>query len=288
MGIKRKKYLWLALGCILVVNGFILSKVYINRSQVIEHLELTERELRLPYDYGFRKEDSSARVSLQWATPNTEQLEKGLETWRWYHDRRLLLSQTHFESFQFPVCSQDYSQAPKQQRKREAWVLLEFNGKSYADFVARAEQHNSAVQSTQLDADATDAAKKELVEKQKDAAEFLNSAKTRQSRLFVIDAAADKKLLEIAKAQRASTEGAALLIVPAEIQADYSRCDKNSEPNRIQVMNLSVESLYIPRELARDFFADASSQEQKFVAEVFYGRLYEPWVGNFKLMNSKP
>jgi len=269
--------LWLALGCVLLVNGFMLGKVYFNRSEVIATLELTERELRLPYGYGFEKEDSSARVSLQWSTPVRAPVDPGLESWHWYHDRQLQLSEDHFASFNFAACSETY----RVERKKPGWVLLEFNGSSYADFVARAEQHHASLQNSQP-ANDTEAAKKELSEKQKNAAEFLRSAKATQSRLFIVDAAADRQLLERARDKRPLTDGARLLVVPADIQPSYTRCDKDIQlGTAIQVMNLAVESLYIPRELARDF-KNESSQSTKFIADIYYGRFYEPWVAGFK------
>lgn len=273
---------WLVLGCIVAVNGFMLGKVYLNRSKVVAAIELTERELRTPYGYSFAGEDSSLRVSLQWAAVNKESV-NAQETWAWYPDRRLELSATHFNSFEFPACTNDY----RNPRKKSGWVLLEFNGRAYQDFVARAEQHHAAVHASAPSA-ATEFAEKELSERKQSAKEFLQSAKTKQSRLFVIDAAADKALLDSVVANYDRPAGATLLIVPAEVQPDYNRCDeKNESKTGVQITNLAVESLYVPREFARDFPTNAPSTEQPFSARIAYGRFYEPWVTEFNLSEGR-
>lgn len=274
-----KKLVWLAVGCILLVNAFMLGKVYINRSAVIAQLELSERELQLPYNYGFTKEDSSARVSLRWATPNTEPINIELNHWRWQHDRSLQLSAAHFVSFQFPVCTQK----TRFRQKQSGWVLLEFNGKSYTDYVAQVEQYHQLIMGLTATANG-ELAEKELAEKRKSATEFLTAAQTTNSRLFLIDAAAERELLEAVQRERQSSSTGNLVIVPAEVRADFYRCDNNEKrTTEVVIDSLAVESLYIPNRLASDFPSDDHRRPTvKFTALVNYGRLYEPWISNLQ------
>lgn len=274
-----KKLVWLAVGCILLVNAFILGKVYINRSAVIAQLELSERELQLPYNYGFSKEDSSARVSLRWATPNTEPINIELNHWRWQHDRSLQLSAAHFASFQFHACTQK----TRLHQKQSGWVLMEFNGKSYTDYVAQVEQYHQLIMGLTATANG-ELAEKELAEKRKDATEFFTAAQTTNSRLFLIDAAAERELLEAVQRERQSANSGQLIIVPAELRAGYYRCDNNEKrTTEVIVDNLAVESLYIPNRLATDFPSDNNMRPTvKFSALVNYGRLHEPWISNLQ------
>lgn len=279
MNNKTRPLLWLAVGCILLVNAFILGKVYVNRSAVTAQLELSERELQFPYNYGFAKEDSSARVNLRWATPNHKPITIELNQWRWHYDRSLSLSAAHFASFTFPDCNQK----TRLQQKRRGWVLLEFNGKSYADYVAQVEQYQQLIMGLTA-TENTELAEKELTEKRKDAHELLTSARTSQSRLFVIDAAAGRELLEAAQRERQSTTTGNLIIVPADLRAGYYRCDhKEQRTTDIIVDNLSVESLYIPNRLASDFPIDDKARANvKFTVLVNYGRLHEPWISKLQ------
>ncbi len=275
----NNKLLWLAMGFVLLVNAFVLGRVYVNRTQVVAQLQLSERELRLPYNYGFAREDSSARVSLQWATPHTEPVDPGVDEWHWYHDRGLQLSEAHFASFNFPACEK----TNRIHHKQGGWVLLEFNGQSYVDYVARAERYHTLIQNL-APASNTGLAEKELANKRKGAVELLEAAKKSKSRLFAIDAAADRDLLELSMRRRQLADGATLFMVPADIQTGYNRCDKpEKRTTDIQIANLAVESLYIPNALANDFPHDGDARQKiRFIADIYYGRLFEPWINNIK------
>lgn len=273
-----KKLLWLAVGLVLLVNAFILGKVYVNRSEVIAQLQLSERELRLPYNYGFTKEDSSARISLNWTTPNTEPIDVDLNQWSWRYNHRLQLNKAHFSSFQFPDCAQE----SRLSQKRSAWVLLELNGRSYAEYVAQAEQYHALIMGL-MPATNTGWSEKKLADKRKGAIDFLTAAKTANSRLFVIDAAAERELLEAAQRERQTTADGQLLIVPAELRAGHYRCDgKEKRTTEVIIDSLAVESLHIPKHLAHNFPQDGDAKSKpKFTAEISYGRLFEPWISSF-------
>lgn len=274
-----KKLLWLAVGTVLLVNAVILGKVYLNRSEVSAQLHLSERELQLPYNYGFAKEDSSARVNLRWTTPNTEPIDIEMNSWRWQYDRRLQLSDAHFASFKFPTCAQK----TRLRQKQMAWVLLEFNGPGYADYVAQVEQHHALIMGLKPETN-SELSAEQLQDKRKEVSDFLADAKTSSPRLFVIDAAAERDLLEAAVRAHPENSTSKLLIVPAEVRASYYRCDEpKAKTTEIQIENLAVESLYIPKHLAQGFPQDgAAKAKAKFIAEIHYGRLHEPWINSLR------
>jgi hypothetical protein len=277
---STKKLVWLAVACVLVVNAIILGRVFFNRSEVIATLQLSERELRFPYNYGLEKEDSSKRVSLRWTTLNSDPVSIHDSKWRWQFDNTLVISPAHYSSFQFPTCEKE-----KHQRyKKGAWVLLEFNGTSYADYVDKAEQYYTLVQN-QEPTSASKLSEKDLKEKREDAEKFLQEAKNSATRLFVIDAAAERGSLEAAIQAQQISGHAKLLIVPAEVEANYNyQCNHaKNEEREIRITNLSVPSLYIPKDFAQDLtFNDEGKSNSSFTAVVNYGRLYEPWISSLK------
>ncbi len=162
-----------------------------------------------------------------------------------------------------------------------AWALLEFNGKNYADFVEQAERHYAFIKKGEFQVE-SDLSKKELEENIKNTEKFLEDAKETSTRLFVIDAAAERELLEHSLSAHTADNTGRLIIVPAEIKSSYSRCNKDStKSTEIYIANLAVESLYMPKELAeRIEFDKSTSLKTHFIADVVYGRLYEPWINN--------
>lgn len=278
--ITTKKLVWLAVAVVLLINAAIMGKVLFNRSEVIAKLQLSERELQLPFNYGFTREDSSKRVSLRWMVPNNEPIDVAvnsveLNSWRWHYERRLQLSDAHFASFNFPSCEKK----ARLQQKQSAWVLVEFNGQSYNDYVAQAEAYHRLIMGL-APIDSPGLSEKELGERRKDATEFFTAAKNSTSRLFVIDAAAERGLLEARLRDHPKTADSNLLILPAGVHAGYYRCEKSdAKKTDVRIDSLAVESLYIPKDLAPNFALDNNARSNlKFTAEINYGRLYEPWI----------
>lgn len=199
---EAKKLLLLAVITVLGVNAFILGKVWLNRSVVVAELTLSERELDMPYHWGMAKEDSSLRLNLIWTMPEPMPSED-----EWYYlsrqqQRILRLQQPQFASFRFGSCTDGY-----QRQQRSGWVLLEFNGQSYQDYLKQAEQHYAVIQqrliaeaAAELNAgmaqDRLQAAAKRRQEQQQRAEEQWRVAREEATRLFVIDAAADRNLLQ--------------------------------------------------------------------------------------------
>ncbi|HAW93449.1 MULTISPECIES: DUF4824 family protein [unclassified Arsukibacterium] len=271
-----KKLLWLAVATVVTVNGVILSKVFINRSAILAEFPLTERELRLPNQYGFAGENSGKRIGLKWTTPNPEPIS---DEWQYQYrhtNRAISVSDAHFASFQFQPC------LPGRYRRQQqrAWVLLEFNGQSYADYLTEAEQYYALVQQVNPELTA-----EVQLEQQQRAADLLQTANERATRLYVIDAAATAELLQPVLAARPTTADSRLVIVPAEIQASYHRCAKTEQTklNEIIVTRLAVQSLYVPKRLAAALPQNNDKIESEPLrAIIYYGKLHEPWISNLE------
>lgn len=277
---STKKLVWFAVAFVLIVNAIILGKVFFNRSEVITTLQLSERELQFPYNYGFKKEDSSKRLSIQWTALNSSPVSLDYNDLRWQFDRTLVLSPAHYSTFQFPSCDND----KRQLNKKSGWVLLEFNGQSYTDYVAKTEQYYNLIHNQEPTSD-SELAKKELKEKREDADKLLQEARSSITRLIAIDAVATRSVLEEVIQARNISGKTKLLIVPAEVEVNYRySCNhpKNKESD-IFINELSVSSLYIPKDFVQELtFNHEGKSNSSFTAVVNYGRLHEPWISSLK------
>ncbi|RZA03104.1 MAG: DUF4824 family protein [Moraxellaceae bacterium] len=276
----------LAIACIVTVNGFILTKVYLNRSEVKLQLTLSERELHLPPNYGFNKEDSSARLNINWNTPFTKPITTQTDHWDWENNRYLSLSDKHYASFNFLPCEKKHRLTHKQQ----AWVLLEFNGASYSDYIVQAKQYHELIHSLKP-ATNTAFSENELNEKRKQASDLYTKAQNSVSRLFVIDAATKRELLISAQNQRQASDEGHLFIVPAELHAGFYRCNKDDtqrKENEVRIESLAIESLFIPKSFAKPILAEKdASSKLHFAVDIAYGRFYEPWVRDVRYCSNK-
>lgn len=294
---EAKKLLLLAVITVLGVNAFILGKVWLNRSVVVAELTLSERELDMPYHWGMAKEDSSLRLNIAWTTPWLTPNED-----EWYYlsrqqQRILRLQQPQFASFRFGSCTDGY-----QRQQRSGWVLLEFNGQSYQDYLKQAEQHYAVIQqrliaeaAAELNAgmaqDRLQAAAKRRQEQQQRAEEQWRVAREEATRLFVIDAAADRNLLQQTLAKHSGPTAGQLLLVPADIQLSYTWCqnDKAAKQPEVLINRLAVQSLYVAKPYAQRLPIDTDRQQKtRFQAQVYYGRFAEPWISSLTLPGKEP
>jgi hypothetical protein len=277
--LAAKKLLWLSLGLLLLVNAIVLAKVFFNRLAVMETLVLSERELQLPYNHGFAQEDSSVRLSLRWAIPNTNAVTTERDSWSWNSYSNLSLSPAHFKSFKFAACDN----RKNRRAKIMGWVLLELNGPSYRDYLTQVEEYQRLLQAAEAQASS-----EALNHKRQQAGALVADAQHKNTRLFAIDAAAERELLVTARQQRLATNSTTaaenLFILPAEIGAGYYNCETaHKAPTEIRVASLAVTSLYVPRALAQNFpRTQKTSDLLKFSAQIHYGRLWEPWVAMFQ------
>lgn len=294
---EAKKLLLLAVITVLGVNAFILGKVWLNRSVVVAELTLSERELDMPYHWGMAKEDSSLRLNLIWTTPWLTSSEDDWQYLSRQQQRILRLQQPQFASFRFGSCTDGY-----QRQQRSGWVLLEFNGQSYQDYLKQAEQHYAVIQqrliaeaAAELNAgmaqDRLQAAAKRRQEQQQRAEEQWRVAREEATRLFVIDAAADRNLLQQTLAKHSGPTAGQLLLVPADIQLSYTWCqdDKAEKQPEVLINRLAVQSLYVAKPYAQRLPIDTDRQQKiRFQAQVYYGRFAEPWISSLTLPGKEP
>ena len=275
-GSMHKGLQWCSLVFLLVVSAVLLLKAGYNRWQPATYtLTLTERELPLPYSYSYSRENSGTQLQLQWSTPQQQD-----DDW-WRHSRFLHLPEAHFASFDFPACAEPYRYA---NRGRQGWVLLELNGFAYQEILAGL---TKALQAHEQDAEARTKDEKEWQQQLKSRQERLQRAEQQDSRLFVVDAAAQRQLLADTMAGlRSKNPAASYWILPAEISDSYGRCDKKSpRAHEVQVKNLQVGHVHLPSQYARLLPQHRDPQGSlRYQVDLAYGRLLEPWVQQLRVV----
>lgn len=262
-----KKLLWCSFGFLMLINGVVLSHSYYNRQEIQTRVTLSERELSFPGNYGFHKENSALNLTIQWNTVPDEESDSD-----YFYGRDLQLSEEHYSTFGFAASCNEYNSRASEQ----GFVLMEFNGNAHQQIIERTQSNLDKL---------TRAATTASVEQNREikaAEERLNEFETKRSRLYIIDAAASKNVLQAALEKHKKITGSQYLVLPAIIADDYRSCEtKRKKTNIIYVTDLLVERISVPREYHR-LFPDKNKQQQ-FQAVIAVGKLDEPWLESLEL-----
>jgi hypothetical protein len=254
-----KRLIIIAAALVIVANAAVLARVAYNRSGVAQTITLTERELTRPYNYRHhnKEENSGLHLVLEWnvAQPEIEQ--------SWRYDQSMTVDEQKFLQFGFqPVenCEEPREQRGGHDKSRKAWAVLEYDGPAHANLLRKLRQLPLKDYSNHADA-------------LRNRAEELERLERRDTRLYVIDIAADKE--ELAARYRDSGQ----VILPAKV-SNYSNCDKK------HTLYVEVLSRYVnvPAQY-HSFFAQVPERSYlgdkelpAYRAEIAIGKLNEPWL----------
>lgn len=255
------KLLWSAVGLLIGVNSVVLAHSFYNRHEAQARITLSERELNAPNNYGFEKENSGVSLSVQWDTRADTTTKDN-----YYYHRDLKLTSEHYATFRFS----DVCDHPGNNTDKQGFVLIEFNGSAYQQLVEKLRTQLNQLQQSSAQA-----------EKIKDATDELQQIEKR-SRLYIIDAAANRATLEASLSKQEKIPGSQFLILPALIKDAYRQCDsKQKDHNTVYIDELLVERIYVPREY-HTLFSD-KKQDQHFQATIAFGKMDEPWLESLEL-----
>lgn len=261
-----KRLLWIAFAFLLLVNLSVLSHSFYNRQHAEARLTLSERELDLPGNYGFNKENSGLSLSLSWAIAS-----KGDDAKSFTYSNHLMLSPEHYASLGF---SNECDQQRKISRV-EGYVLLEFNGATHQENIAQAKKYRDQLLEQQA------AGSQNIEDALQAARERVLALEDYESRLYVVDAAASKVLLQMALAHRSQETPGEYLIAPGLIRDFYRDCDTTEENmHSVYVSRLFVKDIYVPRKY-HSLFADRN-HKHTFLADIAFGKLDEPWLESLR------
>lgn len=263
------KILIAGLAIIIVTNVVALGGVAYNRSGEPDAVvELTERELSIPYNFFWDHENTGLSLELDCRDC------RGNPDW---FDRDKLI-ELSFEPSAYPEDDEVYSWQDADDLSRGAYLALEFDGKTHQREVATAQKYLVEKQA-QL-ADKPD--DEELKAGVEYAESELYNEKNRYSRLHAIDAGIDRVAL-----REAYPGGGKYIIVQAQIAQDwnYDENEKKIWVGRIEGMliesiNVSLEhrAVFDGLEKPDSYYEDVDNWLPGYKASVAFGKRLEPWI----------
>jgi hypothetical protein len=262
-----KKYLLIGLTILIGTNIVALSGVAYNRlGETTTQLMLTERELSLPYNSSFQKENSGISLTINWRTPTGEN-----ENYYPYKSRDIKITKRELLALGFN--QMDVKDNYWQESKELFWAF-EFNGELHkAEIEKAAERYQTALAT--FKASPNDTSSHNKTESNKS----LAREKTSNSRLFFIVASADYESLAAKFPNQQN-----ILIVKGLAKPFYNRKDKYY---RLKLKNLSVGNIMIPLEYT-EILSNLKSFDRgdvtppRYIVNINWGSRLEPWVVDVK------
>jgi len=280
-----------AIALIVLTNIVVLAGVAYNRSgEPDATVQLTERELHWQKRWDLTdKEDTGLYLTLKWNMP-------GYYKYSWEHRKDTWLNQQKLAELgfntDFPLKDKKASRYYSRQLPRQAYVVLEFNGDAYQNWLKEARKRIEEI-------------KQELIEEKKEKKRNILEKNIRdierkmvtQSRLFAIDAGRDTQALRKQYADQSKT-----IITPAvfDISMHYTPRKKGpfKSPKKPYlsgwVREISIPEIHVASDY-RSFFISGikthtktylprdkplSVLEPRYQVTLNYGQRYEPWIAD--------
>jgi hypothetical protein len=267
---------------ILVTNAVALLGVAYNRGEAESTLTLTQRELHLPYSWGFKNENSGIALELQWRTLAEEREDiNGLgRGYSGFGSAPDWLDKAKLTALGFDVSKpEDTPQGRIHYDKllsKEVLLVLELDGPAYRTALERMQQHGQK-EAALLDANP---GKKEFEERAKNAKRTLYQEERINSRLFVIDAGLDAAGLRASYPDRHR-----YAIVRGQIQPRLVEI-KRKPKLTAYISSVSITRVNVPalhRRIFEPLLESARTNQYDAVVtpyqvSVAFGKRLEPWI----------
>jgi hypothetical protein len=268
----RRSALVMGVAIIALANLLALAGVAYNRGDEPESvLQLTQRELQLPYNWAGKKEDSGVALQLNWRVLSSD------PDWPAYRWDAAWLDAAKMASLGFNTAlsmveskrkrgSSDY----QRQLPREVYIVLELNGPASQTAHALAIQQARETEAKNKDGNG------------KKDAQFILDRESGESRLFAVDAGLDPQALRSRYPDRSS-----YVIVRGQVRPAWSM---KNHPGAGIIEELLVSSINVPLGMHAVFDGERVRQAVVagcpcgFDARVAFGKRGEPWL----LALSKP
>jgi len=286
MQMTTKRTLLLGLAILVLSNAIALGGVAYNRSgEPTTILTLTERELTLPYSYGFAKENSGISLKLRWRVFDSKKTKNYYSGWsqaEWLDADKLGL--LGFD-VSYPVDNPDSHQYYQKALSREVFLVFEYDGEAYQRVL---QQRTEALETAQ-----------KLYKQNPDKDEFekrLNKAKADfkaeqqgYSRLFAVDGGLDYETLR----QQYSNKRQYLIVKGTILLRYVGRYNKSPYLTGI-IKQLSVQKVNMPLAYSADLLSllETSNRRKRgrqprYEVSVKYGQRYEPWVTSVTVLGKQ-
>ena len=237
----QKRTLILGVTLILVVNAIVWAGVAYNRSGEPESvLRLSQRELKLPYEWRGNHENSGVSLDLQWKVPFENYDESSDPINANTGPKSNFLNTSKMAALGFDVTNIDQKVAKgsyaDKQLSKEVLLVLELDGPAYQQFVENAKRHAEKEKSlcyANLD-------KEEFKRRANYAQETFEEAQREDTRLFVVDAGLDALTL-----RKVYPDKAHYAIVRGKVRSSISsRGSKLDLLGRIE--SVSIDKIDVP------------------------------------------
>lgn len=279
--IKKRTTLITGLVIIIVTNVIALAGVAYNRSGEPEAIiELAERELAMPYRYGFSEENSGLALTFYWRTDSESPYNRysydGNEQ-SWLNKEKL--TEIGFDT-SLPLDGPDARRQYGKMLPRKAYLVMEYDGVAHQAAISH--QQNKLAEAQDLFAN--NPGKSEFERQLESAQERLDAEKYKNSRLFVIDAGPDKAALQARYANKANH-----IIMQGEIglRVSYESNKSGSTGDtligyvkgiNIKRVNIAHEYHALFEQVTNDGTNRYQSKEPRYVVKLAIGKRGEPWV----------
>ena len=274
MSMIRIRPLVLGLGLVLATNVVALAGIAYNRMGEAESvLVLSERELTVPVAYGLDSENSGISLRLNWRislSPNVYER----------HAEWLDAEKLEELGFNLPPAN-DSRPLYRSPLEREAYLVLELNGKSYEAALARARAHAKAeAELAQANPD-----KKEFYNRRQRAQMALEREERTASRLFVVDVGLDAERLRASYPDRSR-----YAVVHGTVQPTLRLHDRKEGTQKFDgrtawygIVSVAASHIHVPLAHRAAFPEPAKTwtpepAHPRFTTTVAFGRRLEPWI----------
>ncbi len=273
----HKRTLLVGITLIVLTNAIALSGVAYNRSgEPNSQLVLTERELVLPYEYGFEAENSGIALRLDWRVFNSDIDQRHYGPWSrpdWIDKDKLA---TLGFDVSYPLGNVDSDQVYRKQRSKEVLLVLEYNGVAYQQALASARQYLQREQQLQQE----NIGNTEFSSRVDNAQTYVQQLTTSDSRLFVIDAGINGEALGMQYPDKAK-----YIITRGEIGIHLGGTGVNDRHLVGSIKQVSVEAIHVPlpfTQLIEPLIADvrggSDGRPPRYQVTINYGLRFEPWI----------
>lgn len=272
----RRHTLFAGLALIIVVNAIVLSGVALNRSGEPEsRVQLSERELQLPYGRWNSKENSGVELSLRWRVHAGNDAPDTYYGYGSYGGTASWLDEPKMQALGFEL-SQDRQTArvkDRHSRTKEVLLVLEIDGAAYQQSLEHARRKADAEEKLKAD----NPGNKEFDNRAKHAREYAESEAKENSRLFVVDAGLDQEALRSRYPDKTH-----YLIVRGQVRPQIlTQQEGQNRQDRLSgyISSLSISQINVPVEFQHALKYDAqTSKPVPFEASLAYGQRLEPWI----------
>jgi hypothetical protein len=274
------KILIAGLGIIIATNVVALAGVAYNRAGEPEAtIELTERELAMPYRYRMLKENTGLGLRIKCRLEGDSYYGYGNCNGmpKWFSREKLIELGFKLQPLEEKESWRRHY-AIEKELPRKAWIVLEYDGTAYQKALAKAEQELNAQQQL-LD---NNPGKEEFEKRVKAARDKLEGEQLYFSRLFVIDAGPDKT-----KLRKNYPDNSRYLIMQATVRPTWSGNGKGKDGEwKGRITRLLVNTINVPlehRAIFEPLEDDQVSRNQnkltpRYQVSLAFGKRGEPWV----------